>query len=197
MKTFVRAGLCVVLGFSLAGCGGGSPEGAAPEGVISPAAEIGPATWVKENCPLKGWKYEDRGWILTQAALTPNPDADAEDRPRVYIHDEVNRQAQATEFVSGPVCYERPAEGGDTGGVSAVDIATGDDVSLIQVKTPQGLAWVDKPDWGRQVFELTYGEGAEYEDLAYTPLNEFNDMNQIIVEDSEAPDTCIIIGCAS
>ncbi|MFW0112431.1 hypothetical protein [Rothia sp. CCM 9416] len=197
MKLVHVLNLCAVAGVALTGCGGGASEGAAPEGVISPAAEMDPATWVKENCPLKGWKYEDGLWILTQAALTPNPDADAEDRPRVYIHDEVNRQAQATEFVSGPVCYERPAEGGDTGGVSAVDVATGDDVSLIQVKTPQGLAWVDKPDLGREVFELTYREGSEYEGFEYTPLNEFNDMNQIMVEDSEAPDTCIINGCSS
>lgn len=197
MKFFRALSLCAVAGVALTGCGGGAPEGSAPEGVISPAAEIDPATWVRENCPLTGWRYDDGTWVLSQAALTPSTGLDSEDRPRVYSYDELNGQVQAVSFVSGPVCYVRPAGGGDAGGVSAVDIATGDNVSIVQVGTPEGLAWVDRPDWGRGGFELTYREGKTYEVETYTPVNDFNRMSEIKVDASEAPEKCVIFGCSS
>lgn len=193
MKTFVRVlGFCAVAGFALTGCGGGSSEGSAPESISPDTVEApDPAVWAKENCPAKGWFYEDKNqWVFTQVVVTPNPAFEEypEERSRQYVYDELTDTAQIVGFTDMPICAERDQGKKQT----AKDASTGETVYLTQVKTPYGDAWIT--EYESRISYWPDREGPEQYGV-FTPVNELNDLKNIEVADGR-PTYCTAVGCA-
>ena len=188
-RTFAATGILML---SLTACGGAATTESAPKPNFDVTASVDAGTWFKDNCQLKGWRY-DKAYGITQMALIPSEKA--KDKPKTYDYDEKSNEAKESGEVTSAVCWTSE-KSGET--VNAKD-SDGKEIKLIKVGTPNGDVYVTRPN-GNGPFYYDSAKGSfKSKDggviAPYNATNEHNDWKKIQVNEGDAPDKCDFTSC--